>query len=695
MNSRQRHLPSTFSVLLAYTLAFLLPLSCASAALWIPWIRKSTSVQGPTKNREEAKVVFEGFKIIPEKKLRTAVEEQLRIIQTEGLNNPNADDAAYYTSAFYQDNGFASVDVTWEIRNQTLFIRIKEGAYTHLRTLRVSGNHSLQNSDVIAILKSPTIDRLGAPDDALPFVLEDLRRGGSRLIDWYQADGFLHADIENIEVSLSHDSKSADVHVIINEGQRYRYGQVQFRGDLVFPLSQIQKVLSPLLSEPYSAPRTASIQSDLLQLYRNNGYFLAEVDVSADPSSSGESAIVPVIITVKAGTPYHVRGFEFHGLSRTRPSFMQARLLSLESNPYNAEAIEAKSRRLMASGLFSSLKITPQPTEKGFLKLRIDAEEAKARELGFSGGFGSYDGFMLGVRVSDRNLFGKGLQGGLELGYSQRALSAEFSFANPWLFETQTEFISRLFLRSRLELGYDKSEGGIRAELARRLFPDLRGALYGQSKAVEITSSSMPPESLGKTSYQVATIGASATLDKRNDALNPTKGWIAAGILDSNTLENGTSYLRSSARLGWHLPLPWGIGLAASGRFGMLSARENLPIDERFFLGGATTVRSFRERELGPHDSRNYPTGGGAFSLLNIETDFPLLQSLKGALFFDAGSLSPSGQRVPVTDFGTALGVGLRYALPVGPIRLDFGFNPKRKPSEDWGAVHLSFGFAF
>jgi outer membrane protein assembly factor BamA len=134
---------------------------------------------------------------------------------------------------------------------------------------------------------------------------------------------------------------------------------------------------------------------------------------------------------------------------------------------------------------------------------------------------------------------------------------------------------------------------------------------------------------------------------------------------------------------------------AASARFGFLPQRSTVPIDERYFLGGASTVRSFNERTLGVPQNQTYPTGGSAYSLFNAETDFPLWNTLRGALFYDAGSLSERGGTIPTADFRSAIGLGLRYALPVGPVRLDVGFNPDRKPNEDWGAVHLSFGFAF
>jgi outer membrane translocation and assembly module TamA len=120
-----------------------------------------------------------------------------------------------------------------------------------------------------------------------------------------------------------------------------------------------------------------------------------------------------------------------------------------------------------------------------------------------------------------------------------------------------------------------------------------------------------------------------------------------------------------------------------------------LPIDERFFNGGATTVRSFGERDLGPHDNHGHPVGGEFFTVFNVEYTFPIFGELQGAVFTDAGNLLPTSEDIGLNDMRYAIGAGLRYKLPVGPIRLDYGINPDPRPDEDFGAFHFSFGFAF
>jgi outer membrane protein assembly factor BamA len=481
----------------------------------------------------------------------------------------------------------------------------------------------------------------------------------------------------------------------VEEGRRYVFGPVRLRGELVYPEGEVREALAKLLALPYTPARRAALQSALLQFYAERGHFEAAATLDGDPAQATPEGAVVLNVTLHPGPVYTCAGLDARGLVRTRLDWLQKRFETILGRTYHPDRIAAKQSEIMASGVFESLRITPVPQPDRTLRLEVDAAEAKAREIGFSLGFGNYEGAMGGIRLADRNLFGRALPVGLELSISQRAVALEATIADPWLFETRTEFVSRVFIRSRMELGYNKREAGVRGELSRRLLPPLQLAVFGQIRSTELTDSPIPVELLGPSSYQTATLGLSATWDKRDSALNPTTGWIAGFLGDSNTLSSGATFTRTSGRLTWHYPLPRRIGFAASARFGFLPLRSAVPIDERYFLGGPGTVRSFLQRELGTASNRGFPVGGSAYSLVNAEADFPLFNRLRGALFFDAGSLSEQGGKMPLDGFRNAIGLGLRYALPVGPIRLDVGFNPAPKPTEDWGAAHLSFGFAF
>ncbi len=666
----------------------------ASGSWWKPW-RKESPTATPKLLGENIRVRFVGNHLFSERKLRDAISEQLTQIRSEGLSRPNADDAAYYTAVFYHQNGYASADVVWEIRRDELLLTLKEGTLVQLRSTGISGNKRIPSATLLSLLSSVTAERLRLGGAHLPFVLDDLRSGTNRIVEFYQNEGFLDIAASDPEVVYAPDGTAADVFVSIEEGKRYRFGPLRLKGALAVPEEELRTALSKLLSLPYTAARQVAVQSAILQFYAERGHFEARVEVEGDPIVAGPDGAVSLLATVQPGPVFTFGDLDAQGLVRTRLDWLRRRFEALLGRTYHPEKLAAKQNELMAAGIFESLRLTPLPQPDHTLRIRLETTEAKARELGFSLGYGNYEGAMAGVRLADRNLFGRALPAGVELAFSQRAVGLEATLADPWLFETRTEFVSRAFIRSRMELGYSKREAGVRGELSRRLLPPLQLAAFGQIRSTEVTSADIPVALLGNTGYQTATLGLSAIWDKRDSALNPTTGWIGTFLGDTNTLSTGETFTRTSGRFTWHYPLPGRVRFAASARFGFLPQKSAVPIDERYFLGGPGTVRSFRQRELGIPSNQSYPSGGSAYSLVNAEADFPLWSRFRGALFFDAGSLSPRGGTIPTDGFRTALGLGVRYALPVGPVRLDVGINPNRTETESWGAAHLSFGFAF
>ena len=222
--------------------------------------------------------------------------------------------------------------------------------------------------------------------------------------------------------------------------------------------------------------------------------------------------------------------------------------------------------------------------------------------------------------------------------------------------------------------------------------------VFASGRHDDISTTGIKPDLLGPTSYFVSTVGFFHTLDLRDSPVVPSRGFVFDQTFDlaANAIGSDIEFFRTTARASYFIPI---------GRtlleFGARALRENpsdissLPIDERFFNGGSTSVRSFGERDLGPHDRGGFPIGGEFYTIFNIEYTFPIFGELQGAIFTDAGNLLPDADNPGFGDMRYAIGAGLRYKLPIGPIRLDYGVNPDPKPREDFGAFHFSFGFAF
>jgi outer membrane protein insertion porin family len=304
----------------------------------------------------------------------------------------------------------------------------------------------------------------------------------------------------------------------------------------------------------------------------------------------------------------------------------------------------------------------------------------------------------LGIRYLDRNLFGLGRPISFNAEIAQRLLRGEILYSDPWVFNTNFSARLRTYALNQNLFDYNKYELGIRGELSRKFGKHVEASLFGLTRYVIIYNTSIDPEVLGLPDYIANSIGTSITVDYRDSALNPSKGWVfnSSNDLASSAFGSSIDFFRSTVRLSYYHPIGKGL-LALGARGGIIvpfGSSNPLPIDERFFNGGSRSVRSYQERSLGPRDTKGHAIGGETFTVFNAEYIHPITGSLKGAVFFDAGSVGRNIEDgLGVT--GYAVGLGLRYDLPIGPIRVDYGFNPVQGRNQPLGALHVSFGFAF
>jgi outer membrane protein assembly complex protein YaeT len=646
------------------------------------------------------KIDFSGVKSFSENALRTALADQIEEIAQSGLTPAAADDTAFFLGIFYRKNGFPDVEVKWNIAaGGKLALAVSEGPKIWLSDIRFSGNKAITAKVLADYVEGTTRERFPRLRQKLPYVQSDVETGVSRIQSLYESQGFLNVSVEPAKISFTAGKTAADISITIHEGTQYHFGKLNLDGDLVFyPQTGLLKKLKPFSEKPYTPDTVTNMQREIVYYYRVRGYYEAKVDASSDPAAA-KDGIAPVTFLITAGNIYRFDGVNESGLDRLHPGFLKKRFAGLHGQFYNPEKLDDVYRSLMRTGLFKSLRITSKTLPTHEVELDMEAGEAKSKELGFLLGYGSYDGFLAGIQAAERDLFGTGRSLGGSAEYSQRLLKGEVQYLDPWFLESDNSLRLKLNALNQDFHGYSKIETGGRVELARALSKHLNISIFLLPREVHLTNIQINPASdTGPTRYFVNSLGTTMTLDLRDSAINPGKGFIITTTSDyaGNPLGSNLDFVRGTGRISYYLPIKRAI-LAFGARGGVLfpfQGAASIPIDERFFNGGGRSVRSFAEYELGPKDSSNNPIGGDTFTTFNAELDFPIIGNLVGATFLDAGSVGHSlSNGIGAMRYG--IGGGLRYNLPVGPIRFDYGLNPDPRPGEKQGAFHLSFGFAF
>jgi outer membrane protein insertion porin family len=672
-------------------------------------------------------VEFSGEQAFKEQELRSQVKEQLTTIEQYGLTPARGDDLAFFVELFYRKHGYLKVSVRYKIESgDRLRLEINEGPLMTLGTIIFQGNVAEPTQKLFDFVVGPTRERYSKLQRNLPFVETDIQEGADLVHRLYVADGFLDAVVDPPRYTYRNQANQVDVTIPIHEGRQYFFGNVSFNGQTIYGAEALRGQLQDLLNQPYTDARVEDIPRRLQAYFKARGYYNVKTEATGDPAAAVNGR-VPVEVVITPGPLYHFSGeVAVNGLDRLHPSFVTKRFANLSGKTYSPDVLDERFRTLMRTGLFNLLQVKPTPVDGDLLRLDISAEEAKSKEFGLSVGYGTFEGAIFGVQYRDRDLFGYGRPLTTSVEVSQRSYKGEVLYEDPFLFDTEFSFKNRAAAFTFDYDGYSKFELGDRVELTRKITKQYEAGLIFAARHVEITSTSIANRFLGRTVYFANSLGLTQTLDLRESPFVAPRGLIVNTTVDVDSTAFGSQIqlVRGTGRVAYFLPfgpkaLTPGVvedqtapplqrwfqqsSIAFGARAGLVHSLNHsgpdepttIPIDERFFNGGATSVRSFGERDLGPLDPKGNPIGGEFFTVFNVEYTFPIYGELQGALFYDAGNLLPTSEELGVDDMRYAIGGGLRYKLPIGPIRLDYGYNPDRQPGEDFGAFHFSFGFAF
>ncbi|PTY04000.1 outer membrane protein assembly factor BamA [Verrucomicrobia bacterium LW23] len=646
----------------------------------------------------DARVQFVGNASIPETELLEVIQDQRDNMGTEGLTLATADDAAFYVAQYYRRKGYMKVRVLYRIEGARLVLDVDEGELVRLGNVVFIGNASYDGTKLGEYILGPTHERKSTYKDGLPFIRADIDLGLQRAQGFYRSEGYPYATISS-SFRLSRDGRSMDMTVTVNEGPRYLLGPFYFEGNGRLSPDDIQKELATGKPIPYSELSINTLQRKVEDIYRNSGYYTRTVEVKVAKPKGRKSGALAVTFNVEQGPLYRIGDVHVTGAKDIRSEFVEKRFRRMRGHVYDPRDVEDTYKRMVQAGLYTQFVIEPVPRPDGTLDLNIAVKEAKPREFGIYGGYGTYEGPYFGVNYRNRNFFGSARSFEAVVEGSARGGKAEVIYLDPWFLDTDLELKSRLYSMYRYEDQYSKIETGLRNDLSWDVDRYWRVGAFQWARQVNILQSDIDEQDLGPTSYFANSIGVTQTYDRRNNKANPTSGYHFTTSFDmaNSAIASDIEYVRFVYRSGVYVPLGK-VVLAFGAQGGLISPIKNseLPVDERFYLGGSTTIRSFAEREMGPRDRSGNFIGGNSYMVYNAEVIFPIWGDLKGAVFADMGALyENSGDFLSFNDMRYALGAGLRYGLPIGAMRLDYGWNPDMRPNEDVGALHFGFGMAF
>jgi len=561
-------------------------------------------------------------------------------------------------------------------------------------------------------------------------------------------------------------AREAPVIVVMRvaEGPKTTVAAVDIAGNAAVPASELMGGLTTHLGGPLFGPAVETDRDRILLQYLNLGYRLARVDASVSVSSDRTGARVRFV--VEEGPRVFVDHIIVTGNDRIADATIRRELLLKTGEPMGLQAIEESQRRLAALGVFRRVTISELQYERDDRRdVLVTVEESPATTLGYGGGieFQEVENVEVAPRgffeIGRRNLWGKNRSVNLFSRVSLRrrtyteldASGAEIDVASTTVeYRVVGTYREPRFAGTSADLqvavGFEqgsRTSFSFRSETARVNLSQRYGARWSLQGDYSIQRNDIFEDRINPADrklidrlfpeVRIGSVSASGVRSTRDDAFNPTRGTlvglngelalrpIGSEIGFAKTFLQGFVYrqlpssprvvLAAGARLGVGTGFPRDVPLTTAdgdpilGPDGTQLTAEvrDLPLSERYFAGGDTTVRGFQLDHLGEpdtFDSDGTPIGGHAEIILNGEVRLALWKDVGVVGFIDAGNVFSTVDKFSLGRLRAGTGFGLRYNSPVGPFRFDFGFKlgtlrTYGPVKEDRFALHISIGQAF
>ena len=644
-----------------------------------------------------AEIRVDGLRTLKETEVLELIGDRLEYIRSKPPSPARAGDAAFLLENLMRRQGFQNPDVKPLIAGNTIRLVVDEGARLSIGSVAVPGLPEEDQIRLSRLFRLPGQERVLNFNQEPPFREADVTEGLSLLEADFRSRGYWKAKAKVEQRGITPGTREVAFMIRIDPGPLHHLGAPRFDGAPAELLPELRAKTDPHVGKVAGTDLLTTLRAEVESVFRATGFPLETFKMNRILDAG---TLTPRFI-IKFGTRQRLGQVRVAGVERTKPDRVTRRFDDLRGDWFDAETFDARLKKLLATGAFTSARVENVTHADGTLDATLHLVEGRARGTTAYGGFGSYEGAILGAKYHDRNFRGNlwNLSTGLEV--SSRGLLGEVRLSNPWLYDSETHLGLRLFSVTRAYEGYGKFETGLTAEFSRDDFgEDLDASIMFGGSLVNISEDGIAATELGETVYTHQFIRASLAWDRRDNRVSPTSGFHANALLEAGLVlgDTNANYVRFDTLAAGYLPLGKKGQINLGARTGLLFPSEDqagFPIDLRLFTGGPDSVRSFRFRELGPRTRSNDPAGGESYWVANAEYVHSIAGPLKGVGFLDAGQLSALDQGI---DFGSpevAIGLGFRLDLPVGPIRFEYGHNVTRDEGEPSGTWHFAIGTAF
>ncbi|MDR9500973.1 MAG: outer membrane protein assembly factor BamA [Desulfurivibrionaceae bacterium] len=676
-----------------------------------------------------AKVEIKGAKEINEDDIKEVLTVTANTIYSPQQVNKSAD----LIRALYKSKGYYNTRVTTKLTYPkddyiTIEFDIVEGKKVYIKEINFLGNQTFSDSELLDIMITSEKGWLSWFTESGVLKRDSAKEDANRIGAYYQNHGFVDVKIGEPVITKKDEWLYITFH--IEEGERYKVGIFDIQGDL---LDDKEKLLARtnLGDERYFTREV--LRDDTLALaefYSSKGYAFA--DIAPETKKDAANKRVDVILHIDKGELVHVNRILIKGNDRTRDKVIRREMALNEEDIYDASAIKASTARLKRLDFFEDVSITPEATEEeNKMNLVVDVKEKATGTFSIGAGYSSVDNLMFMAEVKQDNFMGRGQQVSLQANIGGTNTRYNLKFTEPHLNDSKLLVGFDIYSWEHDYDDYTKDSTGGALRFGYPLWWRWHAyASVGMDNSKLSDLSDYAAQIIIDSQYietsRFVTFGVAR--DTRNRRYLPSTGARhAISTKKAGSFLGGDSeFTKTEASTSWYFPVFSKLVFHAKVAAGYINEDDpgdgtpenpsKLPVYERFYLGGLSTVRGFENGKISPVDTAtDERIGGTEMAYMNLEFTFPLFEDagLSGVIFYDAGQVWDRTYKADPDEYyyrssyeefadnwdpstlRHGAGFGFRWLSPMGPLRLEWGKNLDPRDDEDSSIWDFSIGGSF
>ncbi len=654
------------------------------------------------------RIIYEGRKKLGKGAITSAMTLKVK----DPFNEAKLEGDLDRIKAKYAEKGYVSADVTYEVipdeKTNTVTVKliIDEGPRVRVAALNLNGLPQDTSLPLEKIRKKAS----NRPDKV--FKPQNLQRDWVKMILYARNKGFAEFNLSQPQIDFNEDKTEVTLSYDATNSPKVDFGTVSFEGNNVFTTEELDKYVYLREGKLYNQKDFDDTVVAIQQQYANRGY----LQVRVDPQTTIEDGRLNVNYDISEGHIFYVDHVDVTGYEKTKKYVFTREISIKPGDLYDSQKIQRSQSKILNLGFVNDVQVDIQPTADP-QKVDLGFNVVEGRPGMFTAGLAmsSMDGLYGEVSINHMNLFGRAQRLSLRTMFGKEILDYTVSWTTPWLYDKPTSLGVDLYNTRRYRSFADENQAytekriGGRVRVGPRFNDDIYQLsfsyafenidIYDIDDLFKCEPGKPSDQCIAKGDTYMSTFGVDFAIDTRDNIWDPTSGWrnslglsLAGGPIGGDL---DLWYLNAASNFNytvWNVGGNYPIVFVLSNKIGAVRSygrTDEVPPYEKFFLGGADTVRGYdRAGEVGPE------YGGTTYYVMNAELRFPLAREgrrtmAQFALFFDLGnswnhfddvdfSLGPNEKQ-----FKAGVGVGLRLTTPSLPIRIDWGYGLNHKSNED------------